>query len=185
MPKTLRTLLAAAALALAGGSSFAQSVPTCSSSDISGSFNFLSCSGYTGGNLISNSPQDIQAVTTWLSALYQPFGVTVQNVTVAEKLNFSGSTSVIDFNNPLQGRSVIGIHKGGGGSGDQATGFYLIDSTTLGGVNQITYNLSALSNAALYTVNTAPVPEPGTWALLVAGLGDVGFVARRRRPALR
>jgi hypothetical protein len=29
---------------------------------------------------------------------------------------------------------------------------------------------------------TAPVPEPQTYALLLAGLGVIGFVARRRRP---
>jgi hypothetical protein len=32
---------------------------------------------------------------------------------------------------------------------------------------------------ANYSV-TAPVPEPETYALLLAGLGAVGFVARRR-----
>lgn len=30
--------------------------------------------------------------------------------------------------------------------------------------------------------NVTPVPEPETYALLLAGLGVVGFVARRRRP---
>jgi hypothetical protein len=30
-------------------------------------------------------------------------------------------------------------------------------------------------------VNIAPVPEPQTYALLLAGLGVVGFVARRRQ----
>lgn len=32
------------------------------------------------------------------------------------------------------------------------------------------------------TVEVTPVPEPGTGALVLAGLGVVGFVARRRRP---
>jgi hypothetical protein len=30
---------------------------------------------------------------------------------------------------------------------------------------------------------TAPVPEPGTWAMLVAGLGLIGTAIRRRKPS--
>lgn len=35
-----------------------------------------------------------------------------------------------------------------------------------------------------YLDSLAPVPEPGTWAMLVAGLGVVGATARRRRTQL-
>lgn len=31
------------------------------------------------------------------------------------------------------------------------------------------------------SVTTTPVPEPGTYALLLSGIGAIGFVARRRR----
>ncbi|MCV2370653.1 PEP-CTERM sorting domain-containing protein [Roseateles oligotrophus] len=40
----------------------------------------------------------------------------------------------------------------------------------------------AIDNVSL-TVMTAAVPEPSTYALLLAGLGAVGFVARRRKQA--
>lgn len=37
--------------------------------------------------------------------------------------------------------------------------------------------------AARFTGGVAPIPEPETYALMLAGLGVVGFVARRRKPA--
>jgi len=33
----------------------------------------------------------------------------------------------------------------------------------------------------MHEVITPPVPEPGTYALMLAGLGLVGYVARKRR----
>jgi len=36
------------------------------------------------------------------------------------------------------------------------------------------------SDFALHSISTAPIPEPGTYALMLAGLSAVGFVARRR-----
>lgn len=38
----------------------------------------------------------------------------------------------------------------------------------------------AIDNVS-FSVTAAPVPEPGTCAMLLAGLGAVGFIARRRR----
>lgn len=43
------------------------------------------------------------------------------------------------------------------------------------------FQLSGYGEAASYTVTLAPVPEPETYALLLAGLGLMGAVARRRQ----
>jgi hypothetical protein len=44
--------------------------------------------------------------------------------------------------------------------------------------------ITNLKNAAyLGTVSASPAPEPETYAMLLAGLGVVGFLARRRRPS--
>jgi MYXO-CTERM domain-containing protein len=39
------------------------------------------------------------------------------------------------------------------------------------------------NNSGAYSVSVTPVPEPHEWAMMLAGLGLVGFAARRRRDA--
>jgi len=51
-------------------------------------------------------------------------------------------------------------------------------------LTSVTVNSSFGGGAPFVTINdltlAAPIPEPGTWALLLAGLGVVGSLARRR-----
>ncbi|MEZ5621790.1 MAG: PEPxxWA-CTERM sorting domain-containing protein [Burkholderiaceae bacterium] len=46
------------------------------------------------------------------------------------------------------------------------------------GMANAVYGEAPIDNVSF---STAPVPEPGSWAMLLAGLGLVGFVARRRQ----
>ncbi len=42
-------------------------------------------------------------------------------------------------------------------------------------------NLKGTGSEAMYSVTLAPVPEPETYAMLLAGLGLIGAIARRRK----
>ena len=55
----------------------------------------------------------------------------------------------------------------------------------LGGLNEVDWTIdsSVLRSGDILSVTIAPVPEPETYAMLLAGLGLVGFAARRRRAA--
>lgn len=46
-------------------------------------------------------------------------------------------------------------------------------------INSITFKSSNIA----FEVATAPIPEPETYVLMLAGLGAMGFIARRRRSA--
>lgn len=72
-----------------------------------------------------------------------------------------------------------------GGSGDAKTGIYSIDlvsgaASFLGnyGIGGLTSRASQLQGL---TVAVTPVPEPETYALMLAGLGALGFMSRRKK----
>jgi len=145
----------------------------------------------------NNSPN----VTGSFSDLYT-FSVTGQsviagvavsnNVVITPFPNFN--ITVFNINNGLfslwQDNGVVGI----GGGDLKIGGDWVFNGTSGSTSNTVALNAgnfyylvtgSATGTAGgLYTIASAlqPIPEPETYALMLAGLGVIGFVASRRRP---
>jgi hypothetical protein len=66
---------------------------------------------------------------------------------------------------------------------DSNTGAFSFSQTVSGLTTGATYwfRLSGTTSGGDYTITLAPVPEPETYAMLLAGLGLMGVIARRRK----
>jgi hypothetical protein len=176
MKALVRKTLQAAILgsALLGASAFAAppTLGTCTLGDLVG-VTVFSCEGFDAGNLVNNSP----AAVTGAQAALASLGVLSDGHTIG--LGTGGGTMTLTFDHMLSGLSVIGVHIGGGSDSHvaQGTAFYVFDAGA--GTYTVQTNFSSLSDGGLYA--TTPVPEPTTYGMLLAGLGVMGAVLRRRK----
>jgi len=92
---------------------------------------------------------------------------------------YSGNTMLLQINgtNMAQAASVLA-------DGNQGHGFYMNFFTNSGTtISRVTFSSSANAFETDNHSYAAAVPEPETYAMLLTGLGLVGFASRRRRPS--
>lgn len=136
----------------------------------------ISCSGWYQGNLNSGNATDLAdeaaIVNSLLGTSYTGTTLPFQNVS-----NLAGNT--ITFASPITGTVILGVHVGAaigaGGIGYDGTAFYRL----LNPGSSVTLNVPGLSNARVFAVSA--VPESSTWAMMLLGLGGIGYALRRSR----
>ncbi|MEY4240285.1 MAG: hypothetical protein RL339_2886 [Pseudomonadota bacterium] len=175
-------------LALAAAATFAAASPAqaalvnvtpataCSTSGVGPAAD--ACTGWWRGNLNGQSA-GVYADTLAALKLLDPTIASFTSLAYIPSLNGS---STINFGITLSGKTIIGIHRGGAGDfRPDGTAFYLWNNLPQTG--SLTNTIPGISNATLYM--TSAVPEPGTWMLMIAGIGLMGWQLRRRRQSVK
>lgn len=141
----------------------------------------VSCVGFVSGNLVAESGPKLTDAYGYVDGL-DPLATSL-----IDKIEWKEGQDpyIIDFNTLLSGKTVIAIHFGGGNTGYNGTGFWLLDLPD--NTDSISYTSTVqkgISNAGLYLTSrpdVPPVPEPSTWATMLLGFGMTGGLMRFAR----
>jgi hypothetical protein len=141
-----------------------------------------SCSGWWSGNLLGNSAAQIADTQAALALL----GFVWNGSTIVQNIPSGNPGGIIDFNGILSGNTIIGVHRGGNGrNGDPGNATAFFRWSNLSPTDKLKLNITGLSGQTLYLTTFSQVPEPGTWMLMIAGIGLMGWQLRRRRQTVK
>lgn len=200
-PLALAALLAAGTPAVGAlPSPLTPDTPACDHAYALGTMGALACSGSWDGNNVNQGAGVLAVLASSFLSFTGPGGSwSYAGTTDAGQTDgpfnsvpaHHSGTLILDT--PIQGPFAIALKSGTNFSlylfDGGETGRSTLPFTTFG--TSLSRNLKeqSLSHASLYTyappvmhdMITSPVPEPGTYALMLAGLGLVGYAVRRRR----
>lgn len=195
MTTALRSFLIAAS-ALVAFSSPAQALtlklPACSASNVTTMQpGYVSCLG----SYVGNMDNQLTGSSGVFAAINSGFQFSTNTYFSSEYFSANGNPfaqnegsrddGIINFDHAYTGKFVLGLK--------QANGFslYLFNGSNVpGGISQIAYDTNGvqnnggriLSHAGFFgTPTVSPVPEAGTYGMMLAGLAGLGLLARRRR----
>ena len=142
-------------------------------------FSFTACAGGYDKNVLANSKDKVDSQIDALNKL----GFDTTGFNYGDFAKYDPKKDSMPL---MTGETIFGIHFGGGSVLGNVTAFYKFDAGD--GMTAIPFATKGLSDLVLYQTgvfNEVPggVPEPATWAMLIAGFGLVGWSARRRSRA--
>jgi hypothetical protein len=177
--------ISAAALVALAAPAFAENCADTSWSALAST----SCAGSFEGN-INGSAGELADLSTYFSGTWMYEGKSDDGGNGPFTDNPTSTSGTLTFDDPISGVFVIGLKAANNYSyyyfdaGAESISSLTFD-TTAGVATNDQGIAQALSHAALYSGDSVVpgIPEPETYALMLAGLGAVTWVARRRRRA--